>query len=115
VKHLGWTEVPAVIMSKLDDALVALKAERNENVCRDRLTPSELARRGSQLEELLKPEAASREKSGTNQHTKPCGKLPQGSTGKTRDKVAAALGVSGRTYEKAKQVAKAAVVLSRSR
>jgi len=36
------------------------------------------------------------------------GKFPQGEPGKTRDKVAAVTGVSGRTYEKAKQVVEAA-------
>ncbi len=37
-----------------------------------------------------------------------CGNFPQASTGKTRDKVAAAIGMSGRTYEKAKVVVEAA-------
>lgn len=49
---------------------------------------------------LEQPEAARREKAGK----RPCGNLPQGETGKTRDKVAAALGTSGKTYEKAKAV-----------
>ena len=39
---------------------------------------------------------------------KPCGNLPQGETGKTRDKVSARVGMSGRTYEKAKTVVQAA-------
>ena len=39
---------------------------------------------------------------------KPCGNLPQGQR-KTRKKVGAVLGVSGKTYEKAKAVVEAAV------
>ncbi len=36
-----------------------------------------------------------------------CGKLPQLIAGRTREKVGEAIGVSGKTYEKAKQVAEA--------
>ncbi len=59
---------------------------------------------GERLEALERPKAKARKTKGANQYTEPGGKLPQGSTGKTRDKVAAALGVSGRTYEKVKAV-----------
>jgi hypothetical protein len=47
------------------------------------------------LEELERPKAKDRKTSGTNQHTEPSGKLPEGSKGQTRDKVGAAIGMSG--------------------
>jgi hypothetical protein len=60
---------------------------------------------GRRLEELERPKAEEREKAG-----RPCGNFPQGSEGgKTRDIVGEALGVSGRTYEKAKVIADEAI------
>ena len=52
--------------------------------------------------ELERPKAKARELEGTNQYTEPSGKLPEASTGDTRDKVGKAVGMSGKTYEKAK-------------
>lgn len=42
---------------------------------------------------------------GHNQYTEPCGNFPQGSGEKTRDQVGEALGMSGKTYQKAKETA----------
>ena len=75
------------------------KVERDENNCREDLTPTEIVEIGRAIEALEKPKA--KERQGTRTDIKePCGKFPQGSEGKTRDKVGAALGVSGKTYEK---------------
>ncbi len=62
---------------------------------------------GRRLEELEKPKAEERKSPGTNQHTKVVGgKFPPTTDGgKTRDIVGEALGVSGKTYEKAKAIA----------
>jgi ParB/RepB/Spo0J family partition protein len=112
VKKLGWKEVPCRFVATLDDAIAALQAERDENTCREPLTPSEMVEIGRRLEALEKPKAKERQakagpQSGKGKKTG-SGKLPEPVAGDTRDKVAAALGVSGKTYEKAKQVAEAA-------
>ncbi|WP_149113665.1 hypothetical protein [Limnoglobus roseus] len=58
---------------------------------------------GKRLEALEKPKAEERKGKRTN--LEPAGKFPAGSSdGEVRDKVGAALGVSGKTYEKAKLV-----------
>lgn len=62
---------------------------------------------GKRIEELERPKAKERHgaRNDLPQHR---GNFPQGSEGKTRDKVAAALGVSGKAYEKANKVVEAA-------
>ena len=65
----------------------------------------ELLEWGGRLESLQKPKAKARKGARTDT---PAGKLPAGSAGDTRDKVASALGISGKTYEKAKAVKAAA-------
>lgn len=108
LKHLGWEDIPVRRAYLLDDAVWALRAEREENLCRVDLTPSELASLGKKIEALERPAAKERLKEAGKAGGKGSGKLPEASKGDTRDKVAAALGVSGRTYEKAKQVQAAA-------
>jgi ParB family chromosome partitioning protein len=105
VKKLGWDEVNVTFVSKLDDAILALKAERSENTCRKDFTRSESVALGNRLLELERPQADERRKSGLKRGTKPrAGKLPAREKGRVRDKVADAVGMSGKTYEKAKQV-----------
>lgn len=113
VEQLGWERVPVRVVACLDDALAALNAERDENTCREILSHSEKAELGRRIEELEKPAAKLRQREhggtapGKGRNTG--GNLPQVTdAGKTRDKVAKTLGVSGRTYEKAKQVVEAA-------
>src|SRR4051794_11058655 len=62
VKHLGWKEITAVVAANLDDAVAALHAERDENLCRGPFTVGEMAEAGRRIEELEKPAAAAREK-----------------------------------------------------
>lgn len=125
-KRLGWNEVPVRVVDSLDDALAALTAERDENTCREPLTPTEMVEIGRRIEELEKPKAEERkaksrakpgEKIGTAQgegnFPSPTNQAENGqngkpSKGKTNDKVGSALGVSGKTYEKAKKVKEAA-------
>lgn len=95
----------------LDDAVKHLIAERDENTCREDFTPTEAVALGKELEKLEKPKAEERRRSTQNNDAarEACGgNLPQQETGKTRDKVAAAVGMSGKTYEKAKAVVEAA-------
>jgi ParB-like chromosome segregation protein Spo0J len=107
-RAMGWTHIEAIIAPTFDDQLLALRAERDENTCRLKYKPVELVEIGRRLEEAERPAAAERQKDLGRTHGTPSGKLPEGSTGDTRDKVAESLGVSGKTYEKAKQVVEAA-------
>jgi hypothetical protein len=92
----------------LDDAAALLRAERDENICRLDLTPREKVALGLALEGLERPRAKARQRAGGQAGGRGSGKLPEATTGRTRDRVAAALGWSGRTYEAAKRVVKAA-------
>lgn len=113
LKHLGRLEVPVVVVTHLDDALHLLQAERDENSCRKGFTLSEAVALGQAIEALERPQAKQRqcEHGGTAPGRKKnnSGKLPGVSSGgRTRDKVALAVGMSGRTYEKTKAVVEAA-------
>lgn len=113
VADLGWNEVPCQIVATLDEALAAIQAERDENTCREPLAPTDMVSLGKHIESLEKPAAKERQQStrakkGQKVGEEGGGKFPPPSAGKTRDKVGAALGVSGKKYEKAKQVAEAA-------
>jgi ParB family chromosome partitioning protein len=108
VRELGWTHVPVRMVDSLHDALLALRAEQDENTCRKEFPPSEAVRIGQTLEELEKAQAKERQKAGGRAGGKGSGKLPEAQTGDVRDKVAEAVGMSGRTFEKAKAVVQAA-------
>jgi N6-adenosine-specific RNA methylase IME4 len=82
-----------------------LRAEIDENACRKELTPSEWVMTLEQAEEIAKRQAKEREIIGKSI---PVETFPHGSKGKSRDKIGAIVGVSGRTYEKAKAVVEAA-------
>lgn len=105
-KRLGWTEVPFVRVSVSPRSLAALRVERDENQEREPWKPSELVEIGRAIEEVKRVEAAERMKSGAREE--PCGPGSTGSAGKTRDKVGEVLGVSGKTYERAKAVVETA-------
>jgi ParB family chromosome partitioning protein len=63
------------------------------------------------LEELEEPRA--RQRQGTrNDLPQHSGKLPECSTGQTRDIIGDAIGLSGRSYEKAKEVIEAAEAIA---
>ena len=113
-KQLGWAEIPATKLSSLDDALAALKAERDENVQRVNYTMTEAVRLAERLEPLEKEAAKERQRESGKKHGKgqtASGKLPQAKPKRTPqagDKVAAAVGVTRRTLDKAKEVVEAA-------
>jgi ParB-like chromosome segregation protein Spo0J len=114
-KQLGRDDIPAVVAENLDDALLLLKAERDENVCRKGFTPGEAVALGERMEKQLKPAAETAKKSGKSADgraggrgkKKPERKLRSG-FGKVSSKVAPAVGMKARTYEKAKAVVAAA-------
>jgi len=103
-KKIGWKEIPATIVERLDDAVTALLAEGDENERRVSLTVSELAELGRRLEALEKPKSQERQKELGKSHGTPSGTVPEGVKGDTRDKVGQALGVSGKHYERCKAV-----------
>lgn len=100
-KQLGRGEVEVYVRDDLDSVVAQIIAERDENTCREPFTPSEAVALGRDLEKLEQPKAAARERAGKK--IEPSGKFPEGK-GDTRDKVGAAVGMSGRNYSKAKKV-----------
>src|SRR5262249_22966210 len=94
----------------MEGALKLMQAERDENTCRKDFTRSEAVAIGKAIEDLEKPKAKQRQASALKKGNAPVVEnFHHGEAqGKTRDKVAEALGVSGRTYEKAKHVVEAA-------
>jgi len=107
-KQLGRARIPVYVVN-LEKLLLG---ERDANFLHKPFTPMEMAAIGEALEVHIAEQARERELSGKGadgsggrgHKKKPSGKLPEG-LGDTRDKVAAALGISGRQYDKIKAVA----------
>lgn len=100
-KQAGVESVPIEVVDvdpESDEALVELLSA---NDYREK-TPGEKIREGELWEELERERAKEREQSGGVET------LPQGETGKTRDKVGEKVGLSGRSYERGKEVKDAA-------
>jgi N6-adenosine-specific RNA methylase IME4 len=98
VRQNGWTEVPVRVVDLNEIVL----GEFHENAQRKDFLPSEIdAIRRAPIE---RAKAKAREQAGRP----PGGKFPQGTAGKTRDKIGAFAGVSGRTIEKIAAVVEAA-------
>ncbi len=112
-KLLKLDRVPIAIVQTALDATRLLVAERDENTCRKDFTPSEAVAIGERIEALEKPKAEERKQAT---QAKPGigkaggGKLPspEPSSRKTRDAVGKAVGMSGKTFEKARAVVAAA-------
>jgi len=114
-RDLCWPEITAIVSDDFDDLLTALKAERDENTCRKALTPSEIGEFTRPILKLERARAKERQKEAQargrqTQRGVDSGKLPESnsSNGQTRDKVAEAVGLSGRTLEKINRVDEAA-------
>ena len=112
-KLLRWTEIEAVVAGDLDDALRLLIAQRDENTCRKDFAPSEAVAVGAAVEAIESKAAKERQRKhggtspGRSKNTS--GKLPEVKGGhRTRTRVAKAVGMRDRTYEKAKAVVQAA-------
>jgi len=101
VEKLGWETVECKVIKNLDEAILALKAERDENTCRKDFWPTEAVEIGARLEDLERPKAKERQGGPGRERS---GKLPEQSKKQTRDIVAPAVGMKPRTYEKAKEV-----------
>jgi N6-adenosine-specific RNA methylase IME4/ParB-like chromosome segregation protein Spo0J len=111
-KSLNWPTIQAIVAEDINDVVERALAERDENTCRKDFAPTERVSLGSTINALMRKAAKERQK--THGNTAPGrakntpGKLPEVITGDTRDKIGAAVGLSGRTYEKAKAVVDAA-------
>lgn len=99
----GLSQVPCRVIPPLDDELAETEILLESNRQREK-TISQLMNEGRELERIEREKAKRRQ--GTR--TDIVETLPQSETGKTRDKVAEHLGMSGRTYDKAKKVYKKA-------
>jgi len=105
VRKLGWTEIMAKVYD-LDDPLAA---ERDENEQRKSLSPTEAVALGRLIEEQEKPKAEElRRKRISAARKGDADKLHNVSDEGTREKVASAVGMSGTSYYKAKEVVSAA-------
>lgn len=98
-KKLGMKKVPSRVVDTAD----LLRAERDENAVRKDFTPSEAVAIGRLIEEREREAAKERM---VIAHSS--GNLPEQERGETRERVGKALGMSGRTYEKAREVVEAA-------
>ncbi|MGH8580657.1 MAG: MT-A70 family methyltransferase [Gammaproteobacteria bacterium] len=91
------------------DARSALATERDENVCRKEFTIGEKLALGERLEGLEREAAKQRQREhGGTAPGKHLGQVALSVNGRTRDRVAAGIGMKPRTYEKAKAVYQAA-------
>jgi N6-adenosine-specific RNA methylase IME4 len=103
-KSLGWSKIPVTIIDLKD----ILRGQTDENTLRKDLTPSEAVAIAMVIEPEVKKEASQHQTvQAGGKLEPPGGKLPPG-TGKTRDKLARLVGMSGRTLEKATGVVNAA-------
>lgn len=110
-KQLGHSVIEATVVTCLADASDLLIAERDENTCRKDFTASEAVALGRQLEALERP-AAQERKAATvaNLRNVGAGQVPpptESSPGRVREKVGTAVGLSGRTYQRAREVVEA--------
>jgi len=110
-KRLGWSEIPVTVATDLEGIIPLLKAERDENTCREPFRPSEAIALGRKIEKLERPAARERQVQPLKRGTlKPrCGNLPQREPApKTRQVVAEAVGMKETSYRKAAAVVAAA-------
>lgn len=104
-KHLGWKEIECRIID-LDNPLLA---ERDENFWREDFTPSERVSIAQAIEDAEKEKAKERQKAGGKEVGNPTGPgkvTPEvgEEEGRASTKAASAVGMSRKTYEKAKEV-----------
>ena len=101
-RALGWDDIPAHVAHNLDTALLHLEAERDENVCRKEMTPSERVALGRAIEELERPKAKAAQ--GTRTDLTPELSVPRNERFDTREVVAPAVGMSTATYTRARRL-----------
>jgi ParB family chromosome partitioning protein len=100
-RSLGWEAIPVAYAENLTDAVELLKAERDENVCRKAMVPSELAALGEALHAFEAQNAKERQRQAGREHGRGIASDPKGTSysgNKTRALVGQALGMAGSTY-----------------
>lgn len=97
-------------MAYLHGAVECLKAERDENTQRKPFSKSELGEMSSRLLAIEKPAAKARQEATQRNSSgnSGVGTVPTPEKGRASDKVGEALGVSGKTAERAAAVVQAA-------
>jgi hypothetical protein len=108
VRLLGRDKIEARIVDTLNDAATELRLERDENTERKPMTKSELVALGRALEALERPLAAARQGTRNDLRRTSSPEEPEVQPASTREVVAAALGMSESTYQRAKHVVDAA-------
>jgi hypothetical protein len=103
-KALGWDKVPVTV----NDQAGVVDAELAENAFRKDYLPSEIDAIRRTIEPLEQAAARERQVGGLNRGQQRAPVVENFHNGKTRDKVAAFVGVSGRTLDKIKDVCEAA-------
>jgi ParB family chromosome partitioning protein len=109
-QSLGWAEIDAVVDPSLDDILRAMQAEEDENQCRLAFTQSERVAIADHIEGIERERAEERKRQhggtapGRPKNTPDNLSGVSGVAGQTRDKVAAAVGLSHGTLTKARKV-----------
>ena len=110
--RLEWEVIPTTVVKDFDDAIAALRAERDENTQRKNLLPSEAVSLARELEPLERRQAKDRQRE--HGQTAPGKRRPNTSAktaevrrdhaGETRCKIASAVGVGRTTLAKADAV-----------
>lgn len=101
----------------IDDVHAALMAERDENICRKEFTPSEAVEMAKALEPFERQEAKKRQADhgstapGKAKQENTSGKFTEVIVGDSRDRIAAAVGMSAPTLAKARVVGAKIVAL----
>jgi N6-adenosine-specific RNA methylase IME4 len=106
VMMLGWADVPVTVVD-IDEIIMG---EYAENTYREDFTPTEAVAIGRAIEEREREKAKARQLAQLRQGDRApvVESFHNGDQGKTRDKVGEVVGMSGRSYEKARQVVEAA-------
>ena len=121
-KKMKRAKIPAIIAEGLDDAVHLLKAERDENTCREPFSVTEAVAIGTVIGDMYRPIAESRQKASTSKAGKASAAKRKGNAGKTlphvetkRDETtrttaqaAESVGMSRPTFEKAESIIQAA-------
>jgi hypothetical protein len=108
VKKLGWDAIEVSVAASLADARSFIRAESDENTCRKSFTPGEAVEIGLRVEEAYQPVAEEAQKQSPGRPKKGGATCPMISdrdeSARTTAVAASAVGMSRRSYEKAKAV-----------
>lgn len=116
-KQLKRTEIPVYVCEGLEDELRYLEAERDENTCRQGLTPVEAREQQQRLEPLYAQQGKAEQKKSPGRPTSPPKKggetsttfsEPRDNTKRTAHRAAASTGYSDKTLKKVAEIQQAA-------